>query len=220
MIAESIFAFLATAPFGAYAVSMDQRIVFWNEAAERMLGHKAEEVVGQHCYEVVTGRPAASVPTSCVEGCPSLHALQSGEALDSVRMEMLHASGESKSVVVTPMLLGGEADAESVLVHLFDDGSAAEDEDDEEGWMTGAEALAERRVRGPRSRGADSLTARELEVLRLVGLGQATRTIADDLEISEHTVRNHIRNFRRKLKAPTKLDAVLTAIRRGLLELE
>lgn len=228
LIAESIFALLATAQFGAYAVSMDQRIVFWNRAAERMLGFPAEEVLGQHCYEVVTGRPAAGVTAACMEGCPSLQSLQSGGMPGAVRMELPSASGESASLVVTPMLLGGGPDDTPLIVHLFDDGSTAAppegaaeiEDDDEDGWMTGAEALAERRTRGPRSGGADSLTARELEVLRLVALGQSTITIATDLGISEHTVRNHVRNFRRKLNAPTKLEAVLTAFRRGLLELQ
>lgn len=227
MISESIFAFLATAHFGAYAMSIDQRIVFWNRAAERILGFTAEEVLGQHCYEVVTGRPAASVTAACVEGCPSLRSLQSGEIPGSVRMEMLSASGEAKSVTVTPMIVAGGPDDTALLAHLFDDGVAAapqeravEVDDDDDGWKTGAEALAERHARGPRSPGSDSLTARELEVLRLVALGHATLAIATELGISEHTVRNHVRNFRRKLNAPTKLEAVLTAFRRGLVELE
>ena len=64
---------------------------------------------------------------------------------------------------------------------------------------------------------ARALTQRELEVLRLVSLGWRTPRIADELGISYHTVRNHIRHCRRKLGAATKLDAVLTAIRRGIL---
>ena len=36
------------APYGVYAVDMDQRIVFWNSAAERILGHERENVLGRH----------------------------------------------------------------------------------------------------------------------------------------------------------------------------
>ena len=64
---------------------------------------------------------------------------------------------------------------------------------------------------------ARALTLRELEVLRLVSLGWRTQRIADELGLSYHTVRNHIRHCRRKLGAATKLDAVLTAIRRRIL---
>ena len=55
-------------------------------------------------------------------------------------------------------------------------------------------------------------------MLRLVSLGWATPRIATELGISPHTVRNHIRHFRHKLNATTKLDAVVTAMRLGILE--
>ena len=54
-------------------------------------------------------------------------------------------------------------------------------------------------------------------MLRLVALGRSTAQIARDLRISEHTVRNHVRHFRAKLNASTKLEAVLTALRLGLV---
>ncbi len=67
---------------------------------------------------------------------------------------------------------------------------------------------------------APSLTARELEVLRLVSLGWKVPDISENLYISPHTVRNHIRHFRHKLKAANRLGAVVNAIRLGILELE
>ena len=64
---------------------------------------------------------------------------------------------------------------------------------------------------------ARALTQRELEVFASGLSGLENSAIADELGISYHTVRNHIRHCRRKLGAATKLDAVLTAIRRGIL---
>ena len=66
---------------------------------------------------------------------------------------------------------------------------------------------------------APRLTARQLEALRMVSMGWETSRIASELNISPHTVLNHIRHFRRKLNAPTKLIAVITAIRLGILPL-
>ena len=57
-------------------------------------------------------------------------------------------------------------------------------------------------------------------MLRLVSGGWDTPRIANELNISPHTVLNHIRHFRRKLDAPTKLDAVVTAIRLGILPID
>ena len=61
------------------------------------------------------------------------------------------------------------------------------------------------------------LSARETEILRLVAAGHSSDRIARDLDISIHTVRNHVRSFRRKLEAKTKLDAVVNALRLGVL---
>ena len=66
--------------------------------------------------------------------------------------------------------------------------------------------------------GAGKLTPRKLEVLRLVALGWDTPSIAEELGVSVHTALNHIRNFRRKLNAQNKLQAVVAAVRLGYLK--
>lgn len=66
--------------------------------------------------------------------------------------------------------------------------------------------------------GAGNLTPREVEVLHLVALGWDTPSIAEELGVSVHTALNHIRNFRRKLNAQNKLQAVLAAVRLGYLK--
>jgi DNA-binding NarL/FixJ family response regulator len=63
----------------------------------------------------------------------------------------------------------------------------------------------------------ETLTERELTVLRLLALGKASQTIADELTISEHTVRTHLQNIFSKLGAHSKLEAVANATARGLL---
>ena len=40
-------------PYGAYAVDLSQTIRFWNQGAERITGHKAGDVIGRPCYEVL-----------------------------------------------------------------------------------------------------------------------------------------------------------------------
>jgi DNA-binding NarL/FixJ family response regulator len=64
-----------------------------------------------------------------------------------------------------------------------------------------------------------AITPRELEILRGVSKGQANKIIADDLNISEHTVKNHIKSILSKLDANDRTDAVVIAIRRGYIEM-
>ncbi len=65
----------------------------------------------------------------------------------------------------------------------------------------------------------ESLTGRELEVLRLVADGLPNKSIALALGISEHTVKFHVGSILGKLGAGGRTEAVTTAIRRGLVPL-
>ena len=67
--------------------------------------------------------------------------------------------------------------------------------------------------------GEEGLTARELQVLRLIRDGHKNKQVADVLSISEHTVNFHIKNIVDKLGARDRTHAVTIAVRRGLLEL-
>ena len=65
----------------------------------------------------------------------------------------------------------------------------------------------------------DDLTARELEVLRLIRDGYRNKQIADQLAIAETTVNFHIKNIVTKLGANDRTHAVTIALRRGLLQI-
>jgi DNA-binding NarL/FixJ family response regulator len=68
--------------------------------------------------------------------------------------------------------------------------------------------------------GEENLTARELDVLRLIRDGHRNKQIADLLGIAETTVNFHIKNLVDKLGANDRTHAVTIAIRRGLLEVD
>jgi DNA-binding transcriptional LysR family regulator len=63
------------------------------------------------------------------------------------------------------------------------------------------------------------LTTRQLEVLRLLAAGKSTREIANELHVSETTVRNHVAGLIAALGVHTRLQAVIAAQRAGLLDL-
>jgi len=66
--------------------------------------------------------------------------------------------------------------------------------------------------------GDEDLTARELDVLRLIRDGSKNKEIAARLEIAEATVNFHIKNLVSKLQANDRTHAVTIAIRRGILD--
>ena len=65
----------------------------------------------------------------------------------------------------------------------------------------------------------DSITARELEVLRGVASGSSNKLIASDLNISEHTIKNHLKSILSKLGANDRTHAVMIALKRGFLDM-
>ncbi len=65
----------------------------------------------------------------------------------------------------------------------------------------------------------DSLTQREIEVLRRVAAGQSNKLIAVELDISEGTVKTHMKSILPKLDASDRTHAVMIALKRGILDL-
>jgi len=66
----------------------------------------------------------------------------------------------------------------------------------------------------------DALTVREIDVLRQVASGNANKIIADHLEISEETVKAHMRKILSKLDANDRTHAVAIAVKRGIIDLD
>ncbi len=72
---------------------------------------------------------------------------------------------------------------------------------------------------GPTRAYYDNLTPREIEILTLLASGLANKQIAHRIKISDKTVRNHISNIYEKVKVVDRSQAVLYAVRKGLVEL-
>lgn len=67
--------------------------------------------------------------------------------------------------------------------------------------------------------GEDSLSEREIQVLRCVALGNSNKRVAGELAITEETVKAHMKSILSKLNANDRTHAVTIALRRGILEL-
>ncbi len=64
----------------------------------------------------------------------------------------------------------------------------------------------------------DRLSGREIDVLRSVAAGQSNKTVADKLDITEYTVKGHMKSIMSKLGANDRTHAVLIAMKRGFLD--
>ena len=223
MTPNEIFQLLSSDRFGAYAMSADRVILFWNSGAQRILGHRSKDVLGHRCHEILSGLTPGGICPGVPGRCPSIRDLRAGLTSTPIRLRMDCASGQRKLGALTTLVVWGVLEDGPLLAHLLRDPTDEEESVVVAGSVQdtppeiGAPALLEDPGVAPPMEKFRELTPRELEVLRLVSRGWRTSRIADELGLSHHTVRNDTRHFRRKLGAATKLDAVLTAIRRGIL---
>ena len=70
-----------------------------------------------------------------------------------------------------------------------------------------------------KSEHSSHLTARELEILKLIAGGRANKQIGERLSLSENTVKNHVKSILAKLNAKDRTHAVTEALKRGLFQL-
>jgi two-component system response regulator DegU len=63
------------------------------------------------------------------------------------------------------------------------------------------------------------LTPREMEILNYIAQGYLNKQIAAELDISEQTIKNHVTSILRKLNANARTEAVVVAIKQGLISL-
>lgn len=185
----------------AFTVDPRRRIVAWNLAAEQVLGYDASSVVGKDCCEVLfAGRIAAHaldahwVSVQCRS--PQRHA-------ESCREVLASAANGSLRWVLLSALPAWTASRERVTIYLLHD--------------TSAYHRLSAKVAAAGEDGASRLTAREGEVLTLLGCGLSTREIARNLGISGVTARNHVAHVLEKLGATSRLQAVVIAARLGLI---
>lgn len=221
-----LFQALATAADGAFIVDEDQHITYWNRAAERMLGHTSTELLGRSCYEMLNGRDAQG-RVICRRHCGVAANALGGRQVASFDMSVRTRSGNPRWVDMSTLVLPANGqDSGPLVVHLFRD--IAERKQNEKllyELLTAAEKLRNERSsyrlpRAPAVEIGSELTDREREVLSLLAQGSSTGDMAEALSISPSTVRNHLRNIMGKFQVRSRLEAVLHALKHGLIALD
>src|SRR5947199_6953960 len=184
---------LSEAGDGVLAVSPDRRVVFWNRAAERLLGYAPGEAIGRHACEVLEGRQLEG-RDACRPECQVLAAAEEG--LGSFDLPARTKWGEAVTLNVSTLTLPPRNGEGPLVIHLFRDAAPAKSASAVEDDLPGAPS---------------TLTPRELEVLRLLASGANTRVASQRLSVSPATVRNHVQNIPGNLGVHIRLQALSCA---------
>jgi len=212
---------LKSTTVAAFASDESGCITVWNQAAEGLLGHEAKRAVGKRCFNVVRGRDLFG-NRFCGESCAVRKMQRHGEAIHPFEFQVMDRDGKMVKVRCSVIVAPNVRPHCFNLIHLIEPlGPVLEIGLNESVRPHAAatyrpSALGERKAVPPDSN--RRLTTREIEVLRLMAGGTRNEDIARALGIHVSTVSNHIQHILEKLGAHTKLQAVYTAQRRGLIQ--
>jgi DNA-binding CsgD family transcriptional regulator len=215
---------LATSDTPALATDVGGHVIFWNRAAERLLGRPAGQALGRRCYDVLGGLDIFG-NRYCHENCAVISMSRKGESVKGFELTVNSAAKPDQALNVTILKIPASRPELFTLVHVLQPidgksrliralerlGSAPPGNGHARGWEP-LSAPSPVPVPIPK---APPLTDREQEILRWVAGGLPNKEIARRLGISLATVRNHIHNILEKLDVHSKLEAVSLAFRQG-----
>jgi DNA-binding CsgD family transcriptional regulator len=157
----------------------------------------------------------------CCEGCPVRNLAFDNRPVNCFHVTFKTASLEKKDFSVSALLLSSDAGVD-LMVHLCRSESAVDHKPMNgfhkpiNGFHKPINGFNKQRSAPPARRG--NLTNREIEVLGLLAEGNSTNEVSRSLQISGHTVRNHIQNALFKLQVNNRMKAINLSRRLGLIE--
>lgn len=199
-----IFRLFAETADGVWVSGPSGEILFWNRAAETILGYSAQQVVGRVCREVFDGRDINGNQI-CRWPCPIKTVLHGGDLMQHFDMATRTKTGKPLWIDVSCIAVPSDDDRPPATVHLFRDVTAAHQLEVLVRQQLAQTQLAVGEETPPP---IGELTQREMQIVTLMRTGATTAAIADQLFISKTTVRNHIQNIFSKLKVHNRLEAV------------
>jgi PAS domain S-box-containing protein len=216
---------VSNAARAAVATDEKNRILHWNDAAIELFGFTSEEVVGRNLQTVTQARDVHGNRLSSDHG--ALHEMvRIGEAPQSFEIAIITATGKMIRVAVSVVVVLGPQPSEYALIYLMTPMHRRRRADEAIDRLLAQTNLPGVTLPGgPVRTGADQrgtakkphLTRRQLEVLLLLAEGRRSGEIADQLNISVHTVRTHIQGILRTLGAANRLEAVSRALHERII---
>lgn len=189
----------------AFVVDSNRRIVAWNDAAERLLGLCAQEVMGQHCYDAMR---ACHLPPC--ESCVCMRTKAGGQYIATLQGAKEHSDDPAPIMMYT--IAARTLRGSLRIAHLLYETDTFAESDTS--YRVRDRVVAPSAVfDAPPS----PLTMREREVLHHLAEGRSTSEISEVLAISLATARNHVAHVIAKLGARTRLQAVVIAAQQHLI---
>lgn len=217
MLESELFALLERTADAAFALSDDGSVQYWNQAAERLLGFSAREVLHRTCYEVLQGTGPLGTRV-CHEGCTVMECAGKQTRVPNFDMSVQTRSGQRLWINLSTLVFDNPRTGRRLLIHLAHD--ITEQKRTEQlvrKILDFSQQLGEIGATAGRAAPASPLSAQETQILRLFAEGKDSPQTARALGISQQTLRNHLHHINQKLRTHNRLEAVMNAIQRKLI---
>jgi hypothetical protein len=103
----------------AYGMDRHDRIVYWNEGAEKALGWTPDEVLGKMCYDVLAGRDVFG-NLYCTKECPVVVSAIAGDDVRPYLLDVRKKGSNSVKVIVRAVPLPAAGPTFAVLMHFLE----------------------------------------------------------------------------------------------------
>jgi PAS domain S-box-containing protein len=216
------FETLCSTDDGVFIVDANQHILRWNKGAERILKFSELEVLSQKCFRIMAGKVSPD-KIHCNSNCTIHGGMLAGECQKN--FDLLTRAKDGEPVWLNVSFISSPNPNLPFLAHILRD--ITREKNMEQALEQFLADLSARNIRkesdGPMSKNASFskpsalLSDREIEVLTLLAEGLPTKVLAQKLDISPFTARNHIQNILVKLDLHSKAQAVSYAFKTGVL---
>ncbi|MCA1579220.1 MAG: LuxR C-terminal-related transcriptional regulator [Acidobacteria bacterium] len=215
---RSFFMLLDGTADAAFAVNTTGRISAWNTAAAELFGRSEAEAMSVRCHELFQCSDENTI--ICSEHCIIERAAQDNRPLANFDLRVQTKTGRLwcnlSTLIATDPASGARHAIHIVrpielrkrLEQAMSEFVRTQSQNAQNG--KGIIPLAAKRSNVP-------LTSREIDVLNRLSKGYSTRAIANELNISSATVKNHIKHILTKLDAHTRLEAIRHAESAGVI---
>jgi PAS domain S-box-containing protein len=217
MFAGDVYKMLEGAADAAFVVTHEGEICFWNVAAEQLFGYAAKDVLNKTCFEVLKGKDALGA-LACTGGCSVQHSAIHTDSIPTFDLEVTIGSGQRRWVSISTIVFEDSRLHRRLIVHLAHDISDSKEREQAFSRMIDAskQVISVGDVR-TRLAPIESLSAKEEHILKLFAKAKNSSQVARELGITLPTLRNHLHAINPKLRTHNRLEAVLSAMKRGLI---
>lgn len=217
MLEAELFEFLDSTSDAAFALRDGCEICYWSQSAVELFGFTAKQAKERSCFELLDGKGALGTRV-CHERCSVLVSSRHAIGAPDFDLNVRTANGKRIWVNLSTLNYVNPRTGRGLLVHLARDITARKHRLNLAGKMvTVAQEVVALELEAEGAAPVSPLSTQEIEVLRRFAAGLSSAEVARELKISPQTLRNHLHHINQKLRTHNRLEAVMHAMRRGLI---